>query len=97
MSSVLGEKLIIIRESERINRRQLSDLVGIPYGTLTYYETGRSTPPTDVAMKIFSHPQFLKYTLWFMTGKTAPEFGQIAPALAPYKQEEERFSSPNKK
>jgi hypothetical protein len=26
--------------------------------------------------------QFQKYTLWLMTGNTAPEAGQIAPALS---------------
>ncbi|MGA7587036.1 MAG: helix-turn-helix transcriptional regulator [Rouxiella badensis] len=87
MSSSLGDKLVVMRESERLNRRELSDLVGIPYGTLTYYETGRSTPPTDVTMRLLSHPQFRKYTLWFMSGQTAPEAGQIAPALAHYGQD----------
>lgn len=33
-------------------------------------------------MKILSHPQFIKYTMWFMTGETAIESGQVAPALA---------------
>ncbi|MGS0066168.1 transcriptional regulator, partial [Escherichia coli] len=28
------------------------------------------------------HPTFQKYALWFMTDKTAPDAGQIAPALA---------------
>ncbi|MFH7179858.1 transcriptional regulator, partial [Klebsiella pneumoniae] len=28
------------------------------------------------------HPLFEKYTLWLMTDKTAPQAGQIAPALA---------------
>ncbi|OAT18177.1 phage immunity [Buttiauxella gaviniae ATCC 51604] len=33
-------------------------------------------------MKLLQHPRFTKYTLWFMTETTAPESGQIAPALA---------------
>lgn len=33
-------------------------------------------------MKLTQHPLFEKYTLWLMTDKTAPQAGQIAPALA---------------
>ncbi|CAG9412420.1 TPA: helix-turn-helix domain-containing protein [Providencia alcalifaciens] len=87
MSLNIANKLIDMRESERLNRRQFSDLVDIPYGSLTYYETNSSNPPTEVTMKILSHPRFLKYTMWFMTGETAPEVGQIAPALAHCGQE----------
>ncbi|MGA3716187.1 helix-turn-helix domain-containing protein, partial [Escherichia coli] len=64
------------------------DLTGVPYGTLSYYESGRSTPPTDVMMNILQTPQFTKYTLWFMTNQIAPESGQIAPALAHFGQNE---------
>ncbi|WP_123427344.1 helix-turn-helix domain-containing protein [Lelliottia amnigena] len=87
MSNALNEKLVLIRKSEYLSRQQLSDLTGIPYGTLSYYESGRSTPPTDVMMKILKMPQFMKYTLWFMTDQISPESGQIAPALAHFGQE----------
>ncbi|MCR2507331.1 transcriptional regulator, partial [Salmonella enterica] len=33
-------------------------------------------------LQVTNAPQFQKYTLWLMTDKTAPEAGQIAPALA---------------
>ena len=39
-------------------------------------------------MKILNTPRFEKYALWFMTGKIAPESGQIAPALAHFGQDE---------
>ncbi|MBU9852455.1 helix-turn-helix domain-containing protein [Rahnella sp. PD12R] len=97
MSSSLADKLIVMRESERLNRRELSDLLDIPYGSLTYYETGRSTPPTDVAMKILAHPKFTKYTMWFMTDQIAPEAGQIAPVLAHFGQGETTSSHSDKK
>lgn len=97
MSIDIANKLIIMRESERLNRRQFSDLVDIPYGSLTYYETNRSKPPTEVTMKILSHPKFLKYTMWFMTGEVAPEVGQIAPALAHCGQEITTSSHSEKK
>lgn len=86
MSSMISEKLALVRESERLNRKQFAELTGVPYSSLTYYESGRSTPPTDIAMKIFSHARFKKYALWFFTDQIAPESGQIAPALAHYGQ-----------
>ncbi|MGJ0625471.1 helix-turn-helix domain-containing protein [Xenorhabdus bovienii] len=82
MSTAIGEKIKLIRESERLNRRQLSELVDIPYSSLTYYESGRTVPDVTVVMKIFNHQKFKKYTMWFMTDEIAPEAGQIAPALA---------------
>lgn len=87
MSTSIGEKLALIRESERLNRKQFAEITGVPYGSLTYYESGRTTPPTDVTMKILNHPQFMKYTMWFITNQIAPESGQIAPALAHFGQE----------
>jgi len=38
MSNTQGEKLKLIRDSERLNRRELTDLVGIPYGSYANYE-----------------------------------------------------------
>lgn len=87
MSSVIGEKLALVRESERLNRKQFAEITEVPYSSLTYYESGRSTPPTDITMKIFSHPRFQKYALWFFTNQIAPESGQIAPALAHFGQD----------
>lgn len=87
MSTSIGEKLGLIRESERLNRRQFAEISGVPYSSLTYYESGRTTPPTDVTMKILQHPRFMKYTLWFMTDQISPESGQVAPALAHYGQD----------
>ncbi|HEJ9058723.1 helix-turn-helix domain-containing protein [Serratia fonticola] len=86
MSSAIGEKLALVRESERLNRKQFAEITDVPYSSLTYYESGRSTPPTDITMKIFSHSRFQKYALWFFTNQIAPESGQIAPALAHFGQ-----------
>lgn len=98
MSISFSEKLKIMRESERLKSLpEVANMLGINRDALWRYESGKTTPNIEVVTKILNHPRFEKYALWFMTGKTAPEFGQIAPALAPYKQEEERFSSPNKK
>ncbi|WP_154954831.1 helix-turn-helix domain-containing protein [Klebsiella grimontii] len=82
MSNAINERIVLIRKSEYLSRQQFADLTGIPYGTLSYYESGRSIPPTDVMMRILQIPKFTKYTLWFMTDLVSPESGQIAPALA---------------
>lgn len=87
MSTAICEKLALIRESERLNRKQFAEITGVPYSSLTYYESGRTIPPTDVSMKILQHPRFSKYTLWFMTDQISPESGQVAPALAHYGQD----------
>ena len=82
MSIDNAEKIKLMRESERLNRRQLSELIGIPYSSLSSYE-GRAKEVSFVAVKkILNHPRFMKYTMWFMTDQVAPESGQIAPALA---------------
>lgn len=97
MSSSIAEKIGLMRESERINRRQFAELTGVPYSSLTYYESGRSVPPTDVTMKILAHPKFTKYTMWFMTDQISPEAGQIAPVLAHFGQDETTSSHSDKK
>lgn len=85
----IGEKLKVMRESERItSRREAAEILGIPQNALWRYETGEAIPKGDVMMKILSNPRFEKYTLWFITGKIAPESGQIAPALAHFGQDE---------
>ncbi|EHR4175607.1 helix-turn-helix transcriptional regulator [Salmonella enterica] len=87
MSTPIFEKIKLIRESERLNKRQFSELTGIAYSTLGGYESGVKSPGVESIMKMLQHPRFTKYTLWFMTEQTSPESGQIAPALAHYGQD----------
>ncbi|KAE9850255.1 helix-turn-helix domain-containing protein, partial [Escherichia coli] len=39
MSIHVSEKLKLMRESERLNRREVSDLTGVPYSSLSSYES----------------------------------------------------------
>jgi hypothetical protein len=48
----------------------------------------------DILLKITQHP-VSKYTLWLMTDKTAPQAGQIAPALSHQKLRQRR-AAPSK-
>jgi len=84
----ISEKIKLMRESERLNRREFSELTGVPYSSLSSYETRSKGMSAEAAMKILTHPKFTKYTLWFMTGEIAPESGQIAPVLAHFGQDE---------
>ncbi|MFU0865563.1 helix-turn-helix domain-containing protein [Kluyvera ascorbata] len=77
-----GEKLSLIRDSERLTKRQLTDLVGISYSTYGGYERDRTKMTLESAVKLFGHPRLHKYQDWFMYDRTDPSRGQIAPALA---------------
>lgn len=87
MSIETSEKLKLIRESERMNRKQFAELTGIPYGTLSGYETLGKEIGFTAIQKIFSQPRFRKYHSWFMFDEVSPESGQIAPVLAHVGQE----------
>lgn len=83
LSSSIGEKIRAIRDAEGLSRTQFFELTGIPASTQKQYETGRRDGVgSDILLKITQHSRFAKYTLWLMTDKTAPQAGQIAPALA---------------
>jgi len=88
MSTSQGEKLKLIRESERLSIRELTDLIGVNYTTYHGYENDKSKMTFESGVKLFKHPRFRKYQSWFMFDETNPETGQIAPALAHYGQEE---------
>lgn len=94
----IGERIKLMRESERItSRKEAAEIIGIPQNALWRYETGEAVPKGDILMKILNCSIFEKYTLWFMTGKIAPEAGQIAPALAHYGQEKTESSASKRK
>ncbi|AXF75984.1 helix-turn-helix domain-containing protein [Erwinia tracheiphila] len=84
MSIDISEKLKLIRESERMNRKQFSELTKVAYSSLSSYENGTKSMGVEAIMKILKHPRFNKYTLWFIADQIAPDAGQITPALAHY-------------
>lgn len=77
-----AEKLALIRESERITRKQVAELTGINYVTYAGYEQGKVKMSFESGMKYFKVQRLRKYRDWFMFDETDPEAGQIAPALA---------------
>lgn len=82
MAITTAEKLVVMRESERMTRRAVSQLTGMPYGTLADCELGRSNMGLETAKKLLKHPRFKKYTMWFLFDDINPKAGQITPALA---------------
>lgn len=98
MNMSIGVKLKIMRESERLTSRpEVAKMLGINNDALWRYEEDKTVPNAEVITRILNHPRFEKYALWFMTGKIAPESGQIAPALAHYGQDETIYSPSGKK
>ncbi|CQJ09635.1 TPA: helix-turn-helix transcriptional regulator [Yersinia enterocolitica] len=83
MSSDLGEKVKAIRKAEGLSQVQFCEATGISISTVKKYETGLLEPGGGTLMKITTHSQFKKYTMWLMTGDAAPEIGQVSPDLSP--------------
>ncbi len=78
----MGQKLRAIRKAEGITQAKFCEITGIALGTVKNYEGGHSDPGIQIVLQVTNAPQLQKYTLWLMTDKTAPQAGQIAPALA---------------
>lgn len=90
----LSEKVKALRESEGLSQAKFSDIIGLSLNTLKKYEKGDFEPGGNALLKITTHPQFEKYTLWLMTDKTAPEAGQVSPVVA-HSGQDETTSSPS--
>lgn len=78
----LAQKLRAIRKAEGLTQAKFCEISGIALGTVKNYEGGHQDPGINVVMQVTNAKPFEKYTLWLMTDKTAPQAGQIAPALA---------------
>lgn len=81
--STMGEKFRLIREAEGLTRQEFADVVGLPYGTVTNYESRGKQVTEGALMKVAKNPRFKKYAYWLSTDETMPEVGQISPALSP--------------
>lgn len=60
-----------------------AELTGLSMGTIKLYEAAHQPARSEIAERVINTPQLEKYTLWLMTGKTAPSAGQISPTLSP--------------
>jgi transcriptional regulator with XRE-family HTH domain len=82
MSIQVAEKLKLIRESERLKMKELTEITGINYTTYAGYEQGKARMSLENVQKLFKPARFRKYRDWFMFDEIDPSTGQIAPALA---------------
>ena len=88
MSISVAEKIRIMRDSERLTRRAMSELTGIPYSSLSNYELDKGEMGFRAVQKLLKNEPFNKYTDWFLFDRTNPKAGQISPALAHFGQNE---------
>lgn len=77
-----SKKLMRIREAENLDRREFSDITGIPLNTIQKYETGHQPARSLLVEQVIQIARFKKYALWLMTDQTAEIAGQIAPPLS---------------
>lgn len=76
-------RIKIVRRAEGLTQPEFCKLTGLKMSTLTSYELGTTkTIPSNQLEKITTNKRLFKYSLWLVTGKTAPKCGQIA-AKAP--------------
>ena len=97
MSIEFGKKIELMRESERMNRKEFCETVDVPYSSITNYESKGREPSASVLVKILSHPTFAKYRDWLMFDTIDPGAGQIAPVLAHFGQDETACSASGQK
>lgn len=76
----LPAKLKALRMHEGLTQGDFCEQLQISLSTYKKQELSlRSDISATVLLKVTNHPRFKKYTLWLMTGDTAPECGQISP------------------
>ncbi|OKP28405.1 helix-turn-helix domain-containing protein [Serratia fonticola] len=78
----MAKKIKAIRGAEGLTQVKFCEITGIPLSTLKNYEGGHAEPSLNTVLQLTQHPLFKKYTLWLMSDSTAPEAGQVEPALS---------------
>ena len=85
-----------MRDSERLTRRAMSEITGIPYSSLSNYELDKGEMGFRAVQKLLKNEPFNKYTDWFLFDRINPAAGQISPALAHFGQDETMLPPSNK-
>lgn len=96
MSRNYSDKLKAIRKAESLTQQQFASLIGVSLGTIKNYETNQHEAKALTVEKVLSVPSMQKYTLWLMTDKTAPQAGQISPALSHNGPQDQEYSQSGK-
>lgn len=77
----LSQKLRLIRKTEGLTQAKFAEITGVAMSSIKNYEGGHASPGIQIVSQVVNTPQLEKYTLWLMTDKTAPEAGQVEPAI----------------
>ncbi|EPF14945.1 DNA-binding helix-turn-helix protein [Cedecea davisae DSM 4568] len=83
MSRIHAQKLRQIRKAEGLTQPAFAEMIGVALSTVKNYESGQREAGLLIIDAVLKQPCFEKYTLWLMTGKTAPAAGQVSPPLSP--------------
>lgn len=76
----LPAKLNAVRMREKLTLMEMATVLDFKLSDYKNAELERNPEiSAAVLMKVTGHPRFKKYSLWLMTGDTAPEAGQISP------------------
>ncbi|EAB8055698.1 XRE family transcriptional regulator [Salmonella enterica subsp. enterica serovar Agona] len=97
MSIDYAEKLRQIRKAEGLTQAAFAQQTGVSLSTIKSYETGHQPARAETVEKVINTQLFEKYTLWLMTGKTAPIAGQVSPSLSPDGQDNKISSRSTRK
>lgn len=73
----LSEKIKLLRQTEGLTQKKLSELAGIDVTSIQNYENGRRKPNTDFMETLCN--AFPEYTLWLMTDDEKVSVTQINP------------------
>lgn len=76
------EKLKLIRNTTGLSQPKFADLIDVPASSYKKYEQDQREMGANILIQLLSHPDCQKYALWFLTGNTNPDSGQIAPGDA---------------
>lgn len=82
-SASIGEKLRLIRKSEGLSRREMSEITGVSPNNLRNYEALGRQIPAETLILILNVERFRKYSDWLMFDQINLAAGQIAPSLSP--------------
>lgn len=97
MSRNYHKKLRAIRKAEGLTQAAMASETGIALSSIRNYESGGSDVGLSIIERVLDTSRFQKYTMWLMTGQSAPDAGQVAPDLAHDGQDETTSSHSGRK
>lgn len=79
MSTLISDKLKSIRADLGLSQRNFAEMVGIPESSYKNYELDKREMGSSTLLSLLSNENCKKYSLWFLTGDSSPDIGQVAP------------------